>query len=211
MRKIFLPIAILVCALFLSSCGDNLLQDMFEMVSGNATATVNGVETEEFSSSIAMFENKKADPVLTSLSMNIDIDVLMNLSSEGEISFPFLGYRLVGNNLTSNVTLKVDNTLTDEDMVDFDYTSLIDGKFAENQVIGLALSKTQFYVMKTGDVKLSKVSNKKVSGSYSGTAYFIDLEADPVLAEEEVPFEGTFTSRIIPLMNWLRELQNEEK
>lgn len=211
MKKIVLPIAILACALLLTSCSENLLQDMFELISGNATATINGSETESFSSSIAMFENKKAEPVLTSLSMNIEIDDLMNLTSENDITFPFLAYRLVGNDLTSNATLKIENTLTEEDMVDFDYTNLINGKFADSQIVGMALSKTQFYVMKSGELKLDKVSGKKITGSYSGTAYFIDLEANPILSEEEVPFKGTFTSRVIPLMKWLQELQEEEQ
>ena len=211
MKKIVLPIAILACALLLTSCSENLLQDMFELISGNATATINGSETESFSSSIAMFENKKAEPVLTSLSMNIEIDDLMNLTSENDITFPFLAYRLVGNDLTSNATLKIENTFTEEDMVDFDYTNLINGKFADSQIVGMALSKTQFYVMKSGELKLDKVSGKKITGSYSGTAYFIDLEANPILSEEEVPFKGTFTSRVIPLMKWLQELQEEEQ
>ena len=62
--------------------------------------------------------------------------------------------------------------------------------------------------MSTGNIHLKKVNHNKVVGDFSGSAYVIDIEAEPKLSEEQVSFSGDFKSRVIPVMDWLVRLQD---
>ena len=209
MKKIFLVVALFASAALFCSCGDNLLQGMFELVSGNATSTVGGEGSEEYTSSIVMLDEDAPTPFAIGLAMSMEVDDLLNIGSVDDLKFPFMAYRLVGRTLSSGDKLTVNNYLTNEDLVDFDYKCLLNGKFADNHVVGIAVSPTKFYVMSTGTIKLSKVTKTKIVGSYSGRAYVIDTEATPMLSEEQVDMSGEFKSRVTPMMGWLKNLQED--
>lgn len=209
MKKFILSASLLIgLAVVFTACTGNFMQDMFNLVSGHASSTVRGSETEEYDSSIAMNLTGIEHPCTMGLCTSMDIDELQNIRSEEDIEFPFMVYRLVGSKFTSGSDLTVNNVLTAEDVEDFDYKSLINGRFAENNVVAVAVSATKFYVMSTGNIHLKKVNNNKVVGDFSGSAYVIDIEAEPKLSEEQVSFSGDFKSRVIPVMDWLVRLQD---
>lgn len=208
MRKVCSFIAIIACAIICCSCGDDFLQGLFELVSGNATSSINGEKGDEYTSSIAMFQDA-SNPAVLGLSMSIDVEDLMNLSNVDDMEFPFLSYRITGN-VASNKQYYVKNELTEADLENFDYKWLINGKFADNNIVSVAVSDRKFYIMSSGTIDVKKVSKTKVKGSYSGIAYFIDLDATPMLSDELVTLSGEFTSRVIPMMKWLQELQAED-
>lgn len=211
MKKIFATLAILASVVLFSSCTDDFMEEIFDLVSGNATTTVtdnDSSDTDEYTSSIVMFNKKESNPYAIGLSMSIDINDLMNLKDADDIKFPFLCYRFTGN-IRSNQTLKVNNILTNEDVEDFDYHWLLNGKFSTNHIVGIAVSDTKFYIMSKGNVSLNKVSKTKVTGSFSGSAYVLDLNATPKLSEEQVTISGTFKSRVTSMMSWLEKLQEE--
>lgn len=209
MKKLFLIIAVFAGAVFFSSCGDDPLQDMFELVSGNGTVIVNNGSEQDLTTSIVMFDKEAPETCAIGLAMNMDVNDLINAGSSSDLDYPFLCYRVIGNDVKSGSTLTVNNVLTEEDLQDFDYRSLLNGKFANNQVVGYAISDHEFYVMSTGSIHLTKVSKTKVVGSYDGMAYFIDTENPNMLSEVLVPIQGTFKSRVIKMMGWLQRLQNE--
>ena len=209
MKKIILSATLFVgMAVLLTACTGDFMQDVFNLISGHASSTVKGNETEEYDSSIAMNLTEIEHPCTMGLSMSMDVDDLMNISGVEDLNFPFMAYRLVGTNFSSGSDLTVNNVLTEEDLEDFDYRSLINGRFAENNVVAVAVSPTQYYVMSTGNIHLKKVKDKKIIGDFSGMAYYIDIEAEPKLSEEQVSFSGDFKSRVIPVMNWLVNLQD---
>ena len=209
MKKIFLAVALFVGATVFCSCGDNFLQGMFELVSGNATSSVGGGATEEYTSSIVMLDEDAPSPFAIGMAMSMDVNDLLSLGSVEDLEFPFMAYRLVGRTFSSGDKITVNNYLTEADLVDFDYKCLLNGKFAGNHVVGIAVSPTKFYVMSTGSIKLTKVTKTKSVGSYSGRAYVIDLDATPMLAEEQVDMSGEFKSRVTPMMGWLKNLQDQ--
>lgn len=208
MKKLFLVVAVFAGALLFSSCGDDPLQEMFELVSGKSSVTVGDDYSDEFSTSIAMFGEAET-PYVLGMSMEVDVNKLIASGSVEEIDYPFMCYRFVGDNLKKGATLTVNNVLTDEDLVNFDYRSLLNGQFANNQVVCYAISPSEFYVMKTGSIHLTKVNKSKVVGSFEGTAYFINTEATPVLSETLVDISGSFKSRVVPMMKWLKDLQEQ--
>ena len=208
MKKIFLVVAVFAGALLFSSCGDDPLQEMFELVSGKSSVTVGDGYSDEFSTSIAMFGEAET-PYVLGMSMEIDVNKLIASGSVEEIDYPFMCYRFVGDNLKKGATLTVNNVLTDEDLDNLDYRSLLNGQFANNQMVCYAISPSEFYVMKTGSIHLTKVNKSKVVGSFEGTAYFINTEATPVLSETLVDISGSFKSRVVPMMKWLNDLQEQ--
>lgn len=209
MKKIILSASLLIgLAVVFTACTGNFMQDMFNLVSGHASSTVRGSETEEYDSSIAMNLTEIDHPCTIGLCTSMDIDALQNIHSEEDLEFPFMSYRFVGSKLTSGSNLTVNNDLTNVDIENFDYRSLLDGSFAENNVVAVAVSATKFYVMSTGNIHLKKVNHNKVVGDFSGSAYVIDIEAEPKLSEEQVSFSGDFKSRVIPVMDWLVRLQD---
>lgn len=209
MKKIILSASLLIgLAVVFTACTGNFMQDMFNLVSGHASSTVRGSETEEYDSSIAMNLTEIDHPCTIGLCTSMDIDALQNIHNEEDLEFPFMSYRFVGSKLTSGSNLTVNNDLTNVDIENFDYRSLLDGSFAENNVVAVAVSATKFYVMSTGNIHLKKVNNNKVVGNFSGSAYVIDIEAEPKLSEEQVSFSGDFKSRVIPVMDWLVRLQD---
>ena len=208
MKKFVLAILAVSIAFLLTSCGD-FWENMFGKITGTATVTVNG-EKSEYSSSIAMKGTNASVPFYVGLAMDMDISDLMEIGSADEIEFPMMSYRITGSDLKSGTTLTVNNVLTEEDLVDFDYTTMISGKFADSQVVGIATSATKFYIMSTGTFKLDKVKKTKASGSFSGRAYVIDRTAEPMLAEEQVSISGTFVSRVVPMMAWVKRLQEKQ-
>lgn len=207
MRKAFTSLTIIVCAVMFCSCGDNFVQGMFELVSGKATSLLGGNKSTEYTSSIVMIEDEP-NPYALGLSMSIEVEDLMNLSGVEDLSFPFLSYRMNGE-IKSGQTINVNNVLTEEDVENFDYEWLLNGKFADNNIVAIAESDTKFYIMSTGSINLAKVTKTKVKGSYSGTAYVIDLNATPMLSEEKISISGNFTSRTVSIMKWLLDLQEE--
>ena len=210
MKKIIISATLFVgMTLLFTACSGNFLQDVFNLVSGHARSTVKGNETEEYDSSIAMNLTDIEHPCTMGLCTSMEIDDLMNASGVEDLQFPFMSYRLVGTKFSNGSDLTVNNVLTEEDLENFDYRSLINGKFAENNVVAVAVSSTQYYVMSTGNIHLKKVNNNKVVGDFSGNAYFIDIEAEPKLSAEQVSFSGEFKSRVIPVMNWLVNLQQD--
>lgn len=209
MKKIILSASLLIgLVVVFTACTGNFMQDMFNLVSGHASSTVRGSETEEYDSSIAMNLTEIDHPCTIGLCTSMDIDALQNIHNEEDLEFPFMSYRFVGSKLTSGSNLTVNNDLTNVDIENFDYRSLLDGSFAENNVVAVAVSATKFYVMSTGNIHLKKVNHNKVVGDFSGSAYVIDIEAEPKLSEEQVSFSGDFKSRVIPVMDWLVRLQD---
>lgn len=208
MKKLFLVVAVFAGALLFSSCGDDPLQEMFELVSGKSSVTVGDDYSDEFSTSIAMFGEAET-PYVLGMSMEIDVNKLIASGSVEEIDYPFMCYRFVGDNLKKGATLTVNNVLTDEDLVNFDYRSMLNGEFAANQVVGYAISDHEFYIMSTGSIHLTKVSKTKVVGNFEGKAYYINMENIPMLSEDLVDISGSFKSRVVPMMKWLKDLQEQ--
>lgn len=209
MKKIILAVLAISATFLFTSCSD-FWDDLFGNIKGNATSIIDNGGEEEYASSIVMKGTNASVPFYVGMAMNMDVSELMKIENEDQISYPIFCYRLSGNNLKSGTTLTVDNVLTEEDLADFRYMDMIGGKFAESQVIGIAESDTKFYVMSSGTIKLDKVKKTKVSGSYRGTAYVIDRNAEPMLSEEQVAISGTFVSRVVPMMAWVKRLQDRK-
>lgn len=209
MRK-FVVAAVAFCAVVLfASCSD-FWDDLFGNITGSATSVVNSGGETEYASSIVMKGTNASVPFYVGMAMNMDVSELMKIENENQITYPIFCYRLSGDNLKSGATLTVNNVLTEEDLADFRYTDMIGGKFSENQVVGIAESDSKFYVMSTGTIKLDKVKKAKVTGSYTGSAYVIDRNAEPMLSEEQVTISGTFVSRVVPMMAWINRLQDRK-
>ena len=120
-----------------------------------------------------------------------------------------LAYRLTGNVSPGDV-FTVNNALSPADTVDFDYLSLIDGKFAGKQLVGVAISKTKFYLMKSGTINITETNDTKIIGTFDGRAYTIDLENSPkVDFSQSVAFSGSFQSRWTTMLGWIINMQNE--
>lgn len=207
MKKIVLVVFAISATFLFTSCGE-FWENMFGRITGNAVATI-GEETTDFSSSIVMFDKKASPKYAVGLATVMDVDDLIKLKSENDIEYPVLCYRFTGNNIKSGATLTANNVLTEEDLADFDYTSIINGEFSDNQIVGIAVSDSKFYVMSTGTIKLDRVRPTKVTGYYSGSAYVIDRNADPMISEEQVFISGTFLSRVVPLKAWISRLQKK--
>jgi hypothetical protein len=208
MKKIVLAILAISATFFFVSCSD-FFDDLFGNVKGEATAVINGGTESKFASSIVMQGTNDSVPFYVGLAMNMDVKDLMKIENENQVEYPVFCYRFSGNDIKSGVTLTANNTLTEEDLVDFRYTDMISGKFANNQVIGIAESDTKFYVMSSGTIQIDNVKKNKITGSYSGSAYVIDRNAEPMLSEEQVTISGTFVSRIVPMMSWINRLQDK--
>ena len=213
MKKTVVFAAVLAAATLLASC-DGFLDSLASGITGNAATLIGGDSTaveQEYTSSIVSFD-EDADPVYAvGLSMVMGIDELLNISSAEDIQYPFLVYRVVGNDIQDSANFVVSNTLTNEDLIDFDYHNVISGEFSENQLVGVAVSPRQFYVMHTGNIFLSEVTDKKMSGTFTGDAYVIHLDSVPMLSPELVPMSGSFTSRITNVLGWLLSMQQEKR
>ncbi len=211
MKKLFVLVALFSGAMLFTSCGDDFAQNVFDMVSGNANVTYSEGNDEDFSSSIVMYDREASHPYALGVSMNMDIDQLLNTTSADQIQFPCMAYRLVGSEFSSGTDLTVNNVLTEAELNDFSYQSLMNGRFAENHVVGIALNEHQFYVMSTGQIHIAKVNISKIEGSFEGNAYLIDVTNgdNPTISTELYPISGSFKSRVIPMLPWLANLQSE--
>jgi len=209
MKKMIVSATLFVgLAIVVISCSGNFMQDVFNLVSGRATCTIDGEGTREYESSVVMYYNETESPCAIGLATSMDVDALQSVSDENDLEFPFLVYRIVGSNLSEGNSFTVNNVLTEEDVADFDYKSLINGEFVGNQLVGVAVSPTKFYIMNSGTINLTKVKSKKILGNFSGTAYVIDTEATPKLSDKTVSLSGDFKSKVIPMMGWLSNLQD---
>lgn len=209
MKKIVLVLFAISASFFFVSCSD-FFDDLFGNIKGEATAIINNGAESKFSSSIVMQGTNDSVPFCVGLAMNMEIKELMKIENEDQVEYPVFCYRFTGDNIKSGATLTANNTLTEEDLADFRYTDMISGKFANSQVIGIAESDTKFYVMSSGTIKIDNVKKNKITGSYSGSAYVIDRNAEPMLSEEQVTISGTFASRIVPMMSWIKKLQDKK-
>ena len=214
MKKIFLFVAVLAGMTVFTSC-ENMFNNIIDKITGNASSIIGSGDTaveQEYTASIIMFE-KNADPqYAVGLSMVMDIEELLNIDELEDLQYPFLVYRVVGNKIKKGSTFTVNNTLTEEDLKDFDYESLISGQFSENNLVGIAVNTHEFYIMNTGTISLSKVTSSKVVGSFTGSAYKIDLDNEhQMISPELVPMSGNFTSRVTNLLKWLMDLQTKKK
>lgn len=207
MKKIVLAVLAISATFLFVSCSD-FFDDLFGNVKGEATVIINSGAESKFSSSIVMQGTNDSVPFYVGLAMNMDVKELMKIENADQVEYPVFCYRFSGNDIKSGATLTANNTLTEEDLVDFRYTDMISGKFADSQVIGIAESDTKFYVMSSGTIQIDNVKKNKISGSYSGSAYVIDRNATPMLSEEQVTISGTFVSRVVPMMTWINRLQN---
>ena len=208
MKRIVLVFLAICTTVLFTSCSD-FWDNMFGKITGKATTSINGAAEDEYSSSIVMRDKKAPVPFYVGIAMNMDIDDLMDIDNEEQIEYPIFCYRFTGNNIKSGATLTANNTLTEEELVDMKYTDIISGKFSDNQIVGIAESDTKFYVMSSGTIKLDKVNGVKVTGHFSGRAYVIDRNAEPMLAEEQIAISGTFISRLVPMMAWVKKLQKK--
>lgn len=206
MKKTFIAIALFICAIMISSCDGNFLR---ELLTGSATTVIGDNEPDEYTSSIVLFGDVDSLPFALGLATTMDVEQLMNLHGPEDISFPLMTYRIV-DSVHPGQTFYVDYELAEEDLNDFNYEWLINGKFADKNFVGVAKSETLFYLMNSGEITVTSKSSSKMAGTFTGSAYVIDLEADPIISEEEVPITGEFTSRIAPIMNWLELLQEQE-
>ncbi len=210
MKKTFITIVLFACVALFCSCGDNFMQGLFELISGNATSTIGDNETDEYTSCIVMVSDVDTMPFALGLAMSIDVENLTNLKGPEDLSFPFFAFRVV-DTLQAGETYSVNNVLTEEDLENFDYQWLINGKFANNHIVGVAESDSVFYIMSTGTVNITNRTDKKVEGNYAGMAYVINLKATPILSDEQVTFSGSFSSRVTPMMRWLMQLQEQQQ
>ena len=209
MKKLFLTVAVIAGAMFFTSC-DETAQAILDELTGNAAVTVDGQETN-FSASMAMTKDgsEKANPYTIGLSMSMGINSLLNLGDTNSIVFPMMAYRLTGT-VSQGETYTVSNYLTTEDVLTFDYRSLFNGKFAGAQLVGMAVSKTKYYVMKSGTISITEVTENKISGTFNGTAYVIDRLSDPMMdINVSVPFSGSFSSRYTTMLGWIVNMQSE--
>lgn len=206
MKKTFIAIALFICAIMMSSCDENFLR---ELLTGSATTVIGDNEPDEYTSSIVLFGDVDSLPFALGLATTMDVEQLMNLHGPEDITFPLMTYRIV-DSVHAGQTFNINYELTDEDLEDFNYEWLINGKFADKNFVGVAKSETLFYLMNSGEITVTSKSSSKMVGTFSGSAYVINLEADPMISEEVVPITGEFTSRIAPIMNWLELLQEQD-
>lgn len=212
MKKLFLTMAFFAGAMFFTSC-DEAVNEILSELTGSAAVIVGNTETSDFNASIVMQKNgseKDASPYAIGISMRLSIDDLLTLdSSRLSQAFPFMCYRLSGNITPGNLT--VDNYISAEDVLAFDYNWLLNGKFANKQLVGLAVDMEHFYVMKSGTIEITEISDNKISGSFTGTAYEIDRSegAETFDPSGSVPFSGSFSSRSTTMFGWLVNMQSE--
>lgn len=212
MKKVLF--SLVVCSFILSSCSENFIEDLFDKVDGSATSTITdnagSIDQLDYSNSIVVFDKQATNPYALGLSMNMAFADLTMIEDENDLGFPLMTYRFLGKKFKSGDIIKIDNTLTNEDLVNFDYKSLLNGQYADKNIIGVAVSDSKFYIMQNGTATLTKVKTTKIKGEYSGRAYVISIvDGNPVLGDELVQLSGSFVSRIIPKMAWLDDLQSE--
>lgn len=207
MKKISCIIALVVCMALFVSCGDDFISGLFGSFTGNASSVVGDGEQASYSSSVVVFGDYDSVHYALGLATVLTLEDLLNMDGSEDIQFPFLIYRIVDTGFVAGTTYEVNNTLTNADLVNFDYNSLLEGEYAENQLVGIAVSQTLFYVMNTGTINITNVTNSKMEGSFSGDAYVINTEADPMLSEELVPISGSFSSRVSDVLKWLLQMQ----
>lgn len=215
MRKLFLTMAVIAGAMFFASCDEETVNEIITEFTGKAAVALDdgsgNPQDVTFSASMAMTKEDadKATPYTIGLSMNMSIQDLLNITDTNSIVFPMMAYRLTGS-VAEGQTLTVQNYLTTEDVLTFDYRSLFNGKFAGSQLVGVALNATKYYVMKSGTIAITEVTPNKISGSFSGTAYIIDRTASPMMdVNQSVPFSGSFNSRFTTMINWILNMQSE--
>lgn len=209
MKKIVLVVFAISATFLFTSCGE-FWENMFGRITGKATSSINGAIEDEYSSSIAVRDKKATNPYCVGVAMNMEINDLIEMDNEDQIVYPLFCYRLSGNNIKSGATLIADNVLVEEDLVNMKYTDLISGKYAESQIVGIAESDTKFYVLSSGTIGLDKVNAVKITGHFSGRAYVVDRNAEPMLSEEQVTISGTFISRFVPMKAWIKRLQEKQ-
>ena len=207
--------AVVAGAMFFASCEEEAVQEIMSEITGKAACTVESADgsSEEvsFSASMAMTKEsaEKANPYTIGLAMSMSISDLLNLRDTNSLVFPMLAYRITGN-VSEGSSYTVSNYLTTEDVLTFDYRSLINGKFAGAQLVGMAMSTTKYYVMKSGTINITEVTSNKISGTFSGTAYTIDRNADPMMdVSASVPFSGSFQSRCTTMLGWIINMQSD--
>ena len=209
--------AVIAGAMFFASCEEEAVQELVAEITGKAACTVgddnSGQQLEQvsFSSSMAMSKEDadKANKYTIGLAMNMTINQLLHLDDSTSIIFPMLAYRFTGTVNTGDV-ITVNNALSPADTLDFDYRSLIDGKFAGRQLMAVAMSKSKFYLMKAGTITITETNDSKIVGEFDGRAYTIDLNASKkVDFEKSVDFSGTFQSRWTTMLGWIINMQNE--
>ena len=219
MKKLFLTMAVIAGAMFFASCEEEAVQDLVTEITGKATCRIGGgsgggdtqLEQVSFSSSMAMSKEDadKANLYTIGLAMDMTINQLLHLDDSTSLIFPMLAYRFTGK-VNAGDVLQVNNALSPADTLDFDYRSLIDGKFAGRHLVGVAMSKSKFYLMKSGTITITETNENKIVGEFDGRAYTIDLNANPkVDFEEYVDFAGTFQSRWTTMLGWIINMQNE--
>ena len=215
MKKLFFTMAVIAGAMFFASCDDETVQEVMTEITGKAAVVVgeqnDGDEEVHFSASMAMTKEgtEKANPYTIGLAMSMSINDLLNIRDSNAIIFPMMAYRITGR-VSQGASYTVENYLTTDDVLDFDYRSLFNGKFAGAQLVGIAMSKTKFYVMKTGTIDITEVTTAKICGTFSGTAYTIDREQNPSIdVHTSVPFSGSFQSRLHGMITWIEDLQEE--
>lgn len=216
MKKVFVIMAVLVGMTLFASC-ENMIENLIDKITGNANSLVGGSADgttaefdQDYTSSIVMFD-KDADPqYAVSLSMAMEIEDLLNINDMEDVQFPFLLYRVVGNDIKTGSSFTVNNDLADVELKDFDYQDLISGEFSENNLVAIAVSPLMFYIMRTGTISLSKVNKTKVVGSFTGEGYVVNRNANPMLASELVPMSGNFTSRVTDILKWLITAQEKK-
>lgn len=217
MKKLFFTMAVIAGAMFFASCEEETVQEFVAEITGKAACSIgddnSGTQLEQvsFSSSMAMSKEDadKANSYTIGLAMSMTINELLHMQDSNSIIFPMLAYRLTGSVSTGDV-FTVNNALSPADTVDFDYLSLIDGKFAGRQLVGVAVSKSKFYLMKSGTINITETNESKITGTFDGRAYTIDLNNSPkVDFSQSVTFSGSFQSRWTTMLGWIVNMQNE--
>lgn len=206
MRKTLLFMVVLA-GMVLASCDDPFFNQVLNKITGTATVTIGEGPEQQFTASLAVIEDDLQPQYAVGLSSVMTIEQALEVDGEEDLIFPFMFYRLVGDSIATGVTFTVDNTLTNEDLQNFDYHTLLTGEYGDSQVLGVAASPDLFYVMKTGTISISQVTNKKLIGTFTGTAYVIDLTVDPILTGDLVPVSGSFSSGLTDILMWLLEMQ----
>lgn len=174
MKKVFVLMTVLAGMALLTSC-DDMLNGLVGNFTGNAWAIIgaddgeNTAVKQEYTASVVVFDTAADPQYAVSLSMVMGIEDLLNISSADQLQFPFLLYRVVGNDIVSGSTFQVENTLTEEDLKNFDYHSLISGDYSKNQIVAIAVSPTLFYVMHKGEINITAVGDKKSRALFRGT------------------------------------------
>ena len=210
MKKALLLTTLLFFSALFISC-DNGINGLLELFTGNATSVINGGSEDNYTSSIIMFNDNDDPAYAIGLATTMEATRLIHLSGTDELVFPFLSYRLVHDNLSANTRLEISTPLTNEEIASLDYRGLLDGSFSQSHLLCVAKSPTLFYIMRSGTITITKVKETKVEGNYSGMAYVVNLENDPALSDELVTISGSFSSKVIPMMDWILTLQNEEE